>query len=116
MSKESYLIPRRTFLRGMGAALALPSLEIMSPALSYAKTSPAKKALRTAVLFKGAGVNPSSWDITGATETQFTLSKLLSPLEKNKKDIVILRNIDADQRANGGHPHAPVAFMTGQLR
>ena len=26
MSKESYLIPRRSFLRGVGAALALPSL------------------------------------------------------------------------------------------
>ena len=116
MNKESYLIPRRSFLRGVGAALALPSLEIMSPALSYGKTAPAKKALRTAVLFKGAGVNPSSWDITGATETEFTLSKILSPLEKNKKDIVILRNIDTDQRANGGHPHVTITFMTGQLR
>ena len=105
MSKESYLIPRRSFLRGVGAALALPSLEIMSPALSYGKTAPAKKALRTAVLFKGAGVNHSSWDITGATETEFTLSKILSPLEKNKKDIVILRNIDTDQRAS---PHLRV--------
>ena len=35
MSRESYLIPRRSFLRGVGAALALPSLEIMSPALGY---------------------------------------------------------------------------------
>ena len=85
MSKESYLIPRRTFLRGIGAALALPSLEIMSPALSYAKTSPAKKALRTAVLFKGAGVNPSSWDITGATETEFTFQSSLVLWRKIKR-------------------------------
>jgi hypothetical protein len=115
MSKISYLIPRRTFLRGVGAALALPSLEIMSPALSYAKAAPANKALRMAVLFKGAGVNPSSWDITGATETDFELSKLLSPLEKNKSDIVLLRNIEGSGKG-GGHESATVNFMTGQLR
>ena len=113
--RSSYLIPRRSFLRGVGAALALPSLEIMSPALSYGNSA-APKNLRLCVLFKGAGVNPNSWDINGATETEFTLSKLLSPLEKNKKDIVILRNIDADQRANGGHQSVTLTFMTGNVR
>ncbi|MFP6739027.1 MAG: DUF1552 domain-containing protein [Planctomycetota bacterium] len=115
MNRESYLIPRRSFLRGVGAALALPSLEIMSPALSYGNSA-APKNLRLCVLFKGAGVNPNSWDINGATETEFTLSKLLSPLEKNKKDVVILRNIDADQRANGGHENVTLTFMTGNVR
>ena len=118
MSRKSYLIPRRTFLRGIGAALALPSLEIMSPAVSYAKAWPAtgQENLRLCVLFKGAGVNPSSWDITGGTETDFELSKILSPIEKNKGDVVILSNIDADQRANGGHENVALTFMTGELR
>ena len=118
MSRQSYLIPRRTFLRGIGAALALPSLDIMSPAVSYAKAKPAtgQGNLRLCVLFKGAGVNPSSWDITGGTETDFELSKILSPIEKNKGDIVILSNIDADQRANGGHENVALTFMTGELR
>ena len=116
MSKSSYLIPRRTFLRGVGASLALPALEIMSPALSHAKVAKSKRPVRLAVLFKGAGVNPTSWDITGATETEFTLSRLLQPLEKNKKDIVVLRNIDTDQRANGGHENVTVTFMTGRTR
>jgi hypothetical protein len=115
MSKASYLIPRRTFLRGLGASLALPALEIMSPALSYGKIAQAKKPLRLAILFKGAGVNPSSWDIHGGSETQFDLSPLLSPLEKNKSDIVILRNLQGSGRG-GGHESATVNFMTGQLR
>ena len=42
MSRESYLIPRRSFLRGVGAALALPSLEIMSPALGHGNSAAAK--------------------------------------------------------------------------
>jgi len=116
VSKSSYLIPRRTFLRGLGASLALPALDIMSPAVSHAKTAKPKRPVRLAVLFKGAGVNPTSWDITGATETEFTLSRLLQPLEKNKKDIVVLRNIDTDQRANGGHENVTVTFMTGRTR
>ena len=97
MSLQSYLIPRRTFLRGIGAALALPSLEIMSPAVSYAKAKPAMtpESLRLCVLFKGAGVNPSSWDIVGGTETNFEFSKILSPIEKNKDDIVILNGMSS---------------------
>ena len=62
MNRESYIIPRRSFLRGVGAALALPSLEIMSPALSYGNTA-APKNLRLCVLFKGAGVNPNSFAV-----------------------------------------------------
>lgn len=118
MKKKSYLIPRRSFLFGAGAALALPSLDIMSPALSYAKTagSSGQNNTRLCVLYKGAGVNPSAWDIHGATETNFKLSPLLSPLQKNKKDIVILRNVDTDQRANGGHSNVTVTFMTGNTR
>lgn len=118
MSRQSYLIPRRTFLRGLGAAVALPALEIMSPAVSYAKAKPAASPdnIRLCVLFKGAGVNPSSWDINGGTETDFKLSKILSPIEKNKDDVVILSNIDADQRANGGHENVALTFMTGELR
>ena len=116
MSRQSYLIPRRTFLRGLGAAVALPALEIMSPAVSYAKPAASPDNIRLCVLFKGAGVNPSSWDINGGTETDFKLSKILSPIEKNKADVVILSNIDADQRANGGHENVALTFMTGELR
>ncbi len=119
MKNKSYLIPRRSFLTGCGAALALPMLDIMSPALSYAKgssTQSDKEKLRLCVLLKGAGVNPTSWDIAEATETNFELSKLLTPLQNHKKDIVVLRNLDGDLRASGGHESAVLYFMTGQPR
>ena len=38
MKPNSYLIPRRSVLKGVGASLAIPMLEIMSPAISYAAT------------------------------------------------------------------------------
>ena len=39
-------LPRRTFLRGMGAALALPLLDAMVPALGAAADSPVNRAKR----------------------------------------------------------------------
>ncbi len=113
---NSYLIPRRTMLRGTGVAMALPLLEIMSPANSRAASSRPKENLRMAVLYKGCGVNPSSWDITGGGESKFPLSKLLQPLAAHHSDINVLSGIDSPLGANGSHVQATVAFMTGQLR
>ena len=39
MRRNSYLIPRRTILQGAGFSVALPLLEIMSPAVSHAKAT-----------------------------------------------------------------------------
>ena len=116
MMKQPYLIPRRSFLQGAGVAMSLPLLEIMSPAIAAAKSKAASDNLRFCVLYKGWGVNPSSWDIAGGSETEFQLSKLLSPLETHKKDITILSGIDSDHRANGTHVAATLAFMTGDVK
>jgi len=113
---QSYLIPRRMMLRGTGVAMALPLLEIMSPAISRAETRTGKGNLRMAVLYKGCGVNPNSWDIAGGGESKFQLSKLLQPLAPHKKDINVLSGIDSPLGANGSHVQATVAFMTGLLR
>ena len=114
---SSYLIPRRSFLRGAGVALALPCLQIMSPALASKQTRRSSgEGLRFCVLYKGCGVNPSSWDIHGGSETKFQLPKLLAPLEPHKRDITILSGIDSDHRANGTHVSATLAFMTGDVK
>jgi hypothetical protein len=114
---QSYLINRRSFLRGTSVALSLPLLEIMSPAISSAAATDGQAPnLRMCVLYKGCGVNPSSWDITGGGETKFELSNLLAPLQRHKSDIAILSGIDSDHRANGTHTSATLAFMTGQTK
>ena len=45
------VLPRRTFIRGMGAALALPFLDAMAPALSAVP----KPAPRFAAIYCGNG-------------------------------------------------------------
>ena len=48
MNRNTYQIPRRTFLKGAGVSLAVPFLDIMSPAVSYAKA----KAVAAPVRFR----------------------------------------------------------------
>ncbi|MDG2469634.1 MAG: DUF1552 domain-containing protein [Pirellulaceae bacterium] len=118
MCQQAYLISRRHLLRGAGGtAIGLPLLEIMTPAIASAahraKTAPAK---RLCVLYKGCGVYPHAWDITGGTETEFELSSLLQPLSNVQDEILVLRNLDhVFGKNNGGHLVAPSLSMTGSL-
>jgi len=96
-------------LRGAGAALALPLLDIMSPAIGSA--APAKDApVRLCVLYKGCGVNPHSWDVVGGTETDFELSRILQPLTAVQDDILVVGNLD--NQGSSDHMDAPGTFMS----
>jgi len=111
MKQGNYQIPRRSFLKGAGACLSLPALEIMSPALCHAKTESATKIpLRLGVFHKGNGIDPKGWEAKG-TETKFTLSSNLQPLKPYIKDIVVLSNVSNE--AKGDHYGAMPLFMTG---
>ncbi|PHS17461.1 MAG: hypothetical protein COA78_03185 [Blastopirellula sp.] len=117
MSKNSYLIPRRTMLKGIGAAVAMPMLEIMTPAiLSAAQKQEQQDAIRFCVLYKGCGVYPHSWDIAGGTESDFNLAGVLGPLKHLQDDVLVLKNLDhIFGTNNGGHLVAPALCMTGEL-
>ena len=91
-------------------SLAVPFLDIMSPAVSYAKAKAVADPVRLCVLYKGCGVNPHSWDIVGGTETKFDLSKILRPLAPVQKDILVLGNLDNDGVSS--HMDAPGTFMS----
>ena len=106
--KRTYLIDRRQVLRGTGAALALPLLDIMAPAVG------AKPAvvppMRLGILYKGNGVHPPSWDITGTSESDFELSPLVKPLESVQDDVLFLSNLDHKQ-GGWSHHSCAVAFL-----
>jgi hypothetical protein len=108
---QRFPIPRRTVLRGLGAALALPWLEIMAPAVSRAATTE-KPPLRLGVLFKGNGVHPQSWDVSSGSETEFPLPPLLEPLAPVRDQTLILGNL-AHREGGGSHQAAAVAFLSG---
>ena len=105
-------LPRRTFLRGLGATVALPLLDAMAPAMS-AQT---KAAPRFAAIYCGNGANMEDW--TPASEGfGFTFSPTLKPLEAFRDRTLVLTGLDnfpaTDQGDVGGqHPRAAPAFMS----
>jgi hypothetical protein len=105
-------LPRRTFIRGMGATLALPLLDAMVPAMSALS----KAAPRFAAIYCGNGANMNDW--RPATEgVDFALSPILKPLEAFRHRTIVFTGLDnfpaTDQGDSGGqHPRAAPAFMS----
>ncbi len=95
-------------LRGLGATLALPYLEIMGETARAAGVS-AAPPVRLACLFQPNGVYPKNWDVNGIGR-DFELSPILQPLKGHKDDIVVLKNID---NIGSGHVGLTSAFLTG---
>ena len=54
-------IPRRTVLRGLGTALALPLLDSMVPALSALARTDASRPRRFTVMYAAHGAAPGYW-------------------------------------------------------
>ncbi len=99
-------IERRTFLRGVGATLALPWLEIMTPRARAAQKLPPR---RFVTFFQPNGVFPKAWNVKGEGR-DFALSPILEPLAEFKNDMVVLSGIDS---CGKGHVKLTGAFLTG---
>lgn len=113
-------ISRRTILRGMGAAIALPWLEAMTPRslLGGTGVSPVGGApRRMAFLYVPNGIDMANW--TPAAEGALTkLPPTLQPLAPFQNDLLLLSGLTLDKaRPNGDgpgdHARAMAAFLTG---
>ena len=69
---------RRTFLRGLGAAVALPVLDAMTPA--FAAPVDAKAPTRMAFVYVPNGIIMKDWT-PAADGSAFELPRTLEPLE-----------------------------------
>ena len=92
-------ISRRTLLRGAGASLALPWLEVMN-----ARSTASRSPIRMAVLYMPNGVREDMWTPAGTGPRGFTLSPTLEPLADLKDELVIATNL-WNQAAKGGEGH-----------
>src|SRR5215510_10235399 len=109
-------IPRRTFLRGAGAAIALPMLDSMTPALSQE----AKRPIRMAFMQTPNGIMNLKNEWTPKTEgADWEMTRTLEPVAPFRKNMVVISGLDSQQAAGldgevgGDHPRACTAFMTG---
>lgn len=112
------ILERRTFLKGLGAAVALPMLECMSPVRAAATAvAGSKPPVRAAFMFVPNGVHLPAWtpEKEGAN---FQLPYILDSLTPLKRDLLVLSGLTQDKgRANGDgpgdHARSAAAFLTG---
>jgi Protein of unknown function (DUF1552) len=106
-------LPRRTFLRGIGATLALPLLDAMVPALTAAAKTPANPVKRLGFVYLPMGAAPGQWSPAGeGTITE--LSPILNPLTPHLNRITVLSNLEhKNAYAAGNHATANCTFLSG---
>jgi len=114
---------RRTFLRGVGATLALPLLDAMVPALTAQSRTAARSIRRLAFIYLPNGVarnftGVNYWTPLGEGAS-FEFSPILKPLEPFRERMVVISGLaqhaaDAhDDGANGDHTRGTSSWLTG---
>lgn len=110
-------LPRRTFLRGLGAAVGLPFLDAMSPARAAAVRHLPKHPVRLAFCYVPNGIIMQHWTPAGGG-LNYDLTRILKPLTGFRQDIMVLSGL-ADHNGNalgdgaGGHARGAAGYLTG---
>jgi uncharacterized protein DUF1552 len=111
-------LPRRTFLRGVGATIALPFLESMLPARGA--TAAEAKALPTRFVgaFVPHGAAPGYW-VPESTQAGFKYPFIYEPLEPFRKNVIITSGMWAKSSENppgvtGADHFVAAAYLTGE--
>jgi len=110
-------LPRRTFLRGAGAALALPFLDAMVPALTAMAQTPAQPPLRLGWIYFPNGVTVDDWT-PQTTGPNFTLTPSLAPLAPFRNRMLVVsglahRQAEAMGDGSGDHARASAVWLSG---
>jgi hypothetical protein len=113
-------LARRTFLRGLGATLALPMLDAMVPALWADKTG-AVRPRRLGFIYLPNGVarddsRVNYWKPAAGPELQ--MSPILAPLEPFRQRMVVLSGLSHVQAepwgdGNGDHTRGTSTWLSG---
>jgi hypothetical protein len=115
MMKKS--VPRRAVLRGIGAAVALPFLDAMVPALAGSGRNATSSACRLAFLYVSNGIIMKDW--TPAAEgSKFEFPRTLKPVERFRENLLVLSGLDhyngqALGDGPGDHARAGATWLTG---
>jgi hypothetical protein len=110
-------LPRRTFLRGMGAAVALPLLDAMVPALSaQAKNAPTVR--RLGFVYTPNGATMASWTPKGDGPLLDELPPSLTALAPLKDHLLVPTGLSQRQaeswgNGNGEHSRGQTVWLSG---
>ena len=111
-------IPRRTFLRGAGATIALPILDAMFPALASVADR-AETPRRFSIVYAPNGMNMPKWTPT-TTGSGFELTPTLQPFASYRDKMLVLSGLANMQGyalpgegESAPHERAGGVFLTG---
>lgn len=106
-------LPRRTFLRGVGASLALPLLDAMIPSLTALGNTPASptQLRRLGFVYMPMGCDHSRWTPAGG-ERLDELSPSLAPLAPVKEHVTVLSNMELKNAYPGTHATSNASFLS----
>ena len=114
-------LPRRTVLRGLGAAVALPMLDGMVPAFAAVRNTPAARIPRLGIVYVPNGQAMREW--TPAVEgTDFEITPILKPLEAFRDRMLVVSGLDLKPAIpqpgdpGGVHGRCSGSFLTGSSR
>ena len=109
-------LPRRTFLRGVGATLALPLLDSMVPALAAAPQ--VQSPTRLSVVYVPNGMIMDKWT-PAALGSNYELTTIMEPLAPFRDDITVMSGLAhntgwaLEGEGPGEHARASATFLTG---
>jgi hypothetical protein len=104
-------ISRRTVLRGVGTALALPLLDSMVPAFTALAQTPAKPLRRAGFIFVPLGERPGYWTPKTVGEN-FEFNTIMKPLEPYRKYLTCVSEL-CDPL--DGHAVTVAAWLSGSI-
>ena len=111
-------LPRRTFLQGMGASLALPLLDSMIPAQTALRNTAARPLSRLACIYIPHGATMDKW--TPAKEgAGFEFTETLKPLDKLRDRLTVVTNLAHPMAGGKGsdagadHARSAAVFLSG---
>jgi hypothetical protein len=110
-------ISRRTMLKTLGAAVPLPLLDAMVPAMTAVRHTPAAPKIRFGTVYVPNGVIPAQWFPVGEGAS-FEFSPSLLPLEPFRDRLLVLSGLDSEpppppgERQFNNHADASTRFLT----
>ncbi len=103
-------IPRRAFLRGLGATMALPLLDAMIPAATALTKTAASPVRRLGYVFMPMGCDQSRWAPPGDNLDE--LSPILSSLAPVKDHVSVISNLELQCAYPGSHATSNSSFLS----
>ena len=110
-------LSRRTMLRAIGAAIPLPFLDAMVPALTALEQTAARPAMRFGAVYVPNGVIPGQW-FPAADGAAFEFTPTLKPLERFRDRLLVVSGLDSipppppGERQYNNHADASTRFLT----